>query len=68
MEDYTGGRFPPFNFKLARLRRFPNHKSLFLDPDPKEVILDLTRIIAEAFPDYLPYEGTIPLDELHPLV
>jgi 2'-5' RNA ligase len=60
--------FSPFTFKLARLNHFPTNRTLFLDPVPHEPILDLTRALVKMFPDYLPYEGAIPLDELYPHV
>ena len=62
------GTVSPFRFTLAKLNRFPTHRVLFLNPVPNRVILDLTRKISKAFPDYPPYEGTIPIDELHPHV
>ncbi len=62
------GRVSPFSFELAQLNRFPAHRALFLDPVPSKAIRDLTRIVTRAFPNYPPYEGTIPIDELHPHV
>ena len=57
-----------FSFELAQLNRFLTPRALFLDPVPNKVILDLTWTIAKAFPDYPPYEGTIPINKLHPHV
>ena len=62
------GTVSSFRFKLIQLNRFPTQRVLFLDPIPNKNILDLIRTIAEMFPDYSPYEGTIPIDELHPHV
>ena len=50
------------------MNRFTSQRVLFLDLVPKDVILELTRIVAETFPDYPPYEGKIPFEELHPHV
>lgn len=61
-------RFSPFNYELTQLVRFPAHKTLFLDPTPNEAILQMTKALVEAFPDYQPYGGTITIDELHPHV
>jgi 2'-5' RNA ligase len=60
--------FSSFKFELMGVNRFASQRVLFLDPVPKEVILDLTRIVAETFPDYPLYEGKIPFEEHHPHV
>ncbi len=62
------GTVSPFRFALAQLNRFPTHRVLFLDPVPNKAFLYLTRTVIKAFPDYPPYEGTIPIVELHPHV
>ena len=58
----------PFNFELVKVSHFRAQNVLFLDPAPKDVILELTRCLAETFPDYPLYEGKIPLEEHHPHV
>ena len=60
--------FSPFNFELVGVSRFRAQKVLFLDPVPKDVILELGKSVAETFPNYPLYEGRIPLEELHPHV
>ncbi len=62
------GSKSPFCFELTQVNSFPSHRTLFLDPAPNQDILDLTRTIARAFPDYPPYDGKIPIDKLHPHV
>jgi 2'-5' RNA ligase len=60
--------FSPFNFELVGVSRFMSQRVLFLDPVPKDDILDLTKSVAETFPDYPLYEGKIPLEEYYPHV
>ena len=45
----------PFDFKLARVGRFP--ATTYLAPDPVAPFMDLTRRLVERFPGYLPYAG-----------
>lgn len=46
---------PAFTFKLARVGRFA--ETAYLEPDPSEPFVELTRTIVELFPDYPPYAG-----------
>jgi 2'-5' RNA ligase len=44
-----------FSFSLNEVRRWPN--VVYLAPDPAEPFRRLTRALAEAYPEYPPYEG-----------
>jgi 2'-5' RNA ligase len=47
--------FEPFGFTLPRLRRFPT--TLYLEPEPAGPFRELTRAVAERWPEHQPYEG-----------
>ena len=51
----TFQRFQPFEFRLARVDRFP--ESLYLVPEPDEPFILLTEAIVREFPEYPPYGG-----------
>jgi 2'-5' RNA ligase len=44
-----------FDYRLARIERFP--VALYLAPDPGETYAALTNAVFQAFPDYPPFEG-----------
>jgi 2'-5' RNA ligase len=46
---------PAFPFTLSEVRRWPN--VVYLAPDPPDPFRRLTTALAEAYPDYPPYEG-----------
>ena len=46
---------PAFPFQLTSVRRWPN--VVYLAPDPAEPFRRLTSTLAQAFPEYPPYEG-----------
>jgi 2'-5' RNA ligase len=46
---------PAFSFQLGSVSRFPD--VAWLAPEPSEPFEALTRIVAERYPDYPPYEG-----------
>jgi 2'-5' RNA ligase len=48
-------RFAPFRFTLTRCARFP--QALYVEPDPPEPFVALTRAIVARYPEYPPYEG-----------
>jgi hypothetical protein len=56
----------PFSFDLVKISRFEKSGVLFLDPEPKNTIIDIIHSFAHTFPDILPYDGEIPLDEINP--
>jgi 2'-5' RNA ligase len=47
---------PAFDFVLDRLERWPGG-IVWLHPEPSEPFAELTRAVAERWPDYPPYEG-----------
>ena len=47
--------FAPFEFRLARIGRFPT--ALYLAPEPAQPFIGLTEAVVRAFPDYPPYGG-----------
>jgi 2'-5' RNA ligase len=47
--------FPPFDFALTEVRRWP--AVLWLAPEPADPFVELTRAISARFPEYPPYEG-----------
>lgn len=49
------GNEPAFSFTLGSVGRWPN--VVYLTPEPAEPFRRLTRVLAEAFPDYPPYQG-----------
>lgn len=54
-----------FRFALWVARWFEDGL-LFLEPDPAEPFVRLTRRLVRRFPQYPPYAGTVALDELVP--
>jgi 2'-5' RNA ligase len=46
---------PAFSFTLGSVGRWPN--VVYLSPEPADPFRRLTRALAEAFPEYPPYEG-----------
>ena len=46
----------PFDFTLSRIAKFPNG-IIHLVPDPDDAFRELTRRLAEAFPQCPPYAG-----------
>ena len=52
----------PFQFSLDKINTFPN--VIFLEPNPRELFIDLTKQLADIFPDTLPYDGKFP--EINP--
>jgi 2'-5' RNA ligase superfamily len=71
------GRFPAFDFGLARFGEFPDEPPvLYLAPEPAEPFAALTRALTAAFPEHPPYGGafaevvphlTLSWDEAAPL-
>ncbi len=59
------GRFEPWDLRLVRTARFDD-RVLYLEPDPAEPFLELTRVVMERFPGLQPYGGQIALDDLVP--
>ncbi len=59
------GRFEPWDLRLVGPARF-DPGVLYLEPDPAEPFLELTRVVMERFPGLLPYGGQIALDDLVP--
>lgn len=53
----------PFEFELVRVDGFPG--VVWLRPAPDDQFRDLTRRIAEAFPDHPPYAGSIAEPQPH---
>ena len=47
--------FGSFEFRLARIARFPT--ALYLAPEPARPFIDLTEGLVRAFPEYPPYGG-----------
>lgn len=45
----------PFSFSLRRIKRFPG--VLYLEPDPEQALVALTRGLSSRFPLYQPYGG-----------
>src|SRR5919109_4066497 len=50
-------RFRTFDYKLARLARFPDEGVLYFAPEPATPFVDLVRALSAEFPDYPPYDG-----------
>jgi 2'-5' RNA ligase len=48
-------RFAPFRFTLTRCARFP--QALYVEPEPPEPFVALTRAVVARYPEYPPYEG-----------
>jgi len=55
---------PCFDYRLARLKRFP--VAMYLDPEPGDSYAALTDAVFRAFPDYPPFAGKF--DEVVPHV
>jgi 2'-5' RNA ligase len=53
------GRFAPFGFALASIRRFPD-AVLYLAPEPGEPFRQLTLTIWDRYPESPPYSGKWP--------
>jgi 2'-5' RNA ligase len=49
------GKEPTFPFTLSEVGRWPN--VVYLAPDPPDPFRRLTQALADAFPDYQPYDG-----------
>jgi 2'-5' RNA ligase len=47
--------FEPFQYSLTEVRRWPD--VLWLAPEPAKPFMDLTRAIAQRYPEHPPYEG-----------
>jgi 2'-5' RNA ligase len=47
--------YPPFEFALTEVRRWPD--VLWLAPEPEEPFVELTRALGERYPEHPPYEG-----------
>ena len=45
----------PFRFRLVAAKRFPD--ALYLEPEPPEPFVALTRSVERQFPKYPPYDG-----------
>jgi 2'-5' RNA ligase len=52
------GHFPPFQFSLASIRRFPD--AIYLAPEPDEPFRQLTLAIFDRYPEAPPYGGKWP--------
>jgi 2'-5' RNA ligase len=57
-------QFSPFTIALTEPRRFTN--ILYLAPEPSDPIKNLIRQTVRRYPEFLPYNGTIPVDEIIP--
>jgi 2'-5' RNA ligase len=53
--DELFARFPPFDFALASVRRWPT--VLWLAPEPSEPFVALTNAVADRYPEHPPYGG-----------
>jgi hypothetical protein len=53
--DELFARFPPFDFALVSVRRWPT--VLWLAPEPSEPFVALTNAVADRYPEYPPYGG-----------
>ena len=54
-------------FDLRAVREWPDGV-VYLEPDPAEPFVRLTRELVERFPDHQPYNGTFTADEVIPHV
>ncbi len=54
----------PFSINIKGIGRFPN--VLYMTAEPKETIISIIQSLVQAFPDYLPYAGEFPINELTP--
>jgi 2'-5' RNA ligase len=57
------GSREPFIVEFRTTARFPG--TLYLMPDPAEPLVELTRAVWEAYPEYPPYEGVFDAIEPH---
>jgi 2'-5' RNA ligase superfamily protein len=55
----------PFAYTLGAVREWPDGV-VYLEPEPAEPFLRLTRALVERFPDYRPYGGLYTVDEVVP--
>ena len=55
----------PFAFTLRALREWPDGV-VYLEPDPAEPFVRLTRALVGRFPDFQPYGGDFAVDEVIP--
>jgi 2'-5' RNA ligase len=52
------GRFEPFDFELAEVRRFAARDTvLWLAPEPADPFVAVTQALVSAFPEFRPYDG-----------
>ena len=56
----------PFAYALTVAAEWPDDGVVYLDPEPGEQFVDLTRLILGRFPAHRPYGGRFEVDELHP--
>jgi len=54
-----------FAFTLQAVREWPDGV-VYLEPDPAEPFVRLTRQLVERFPDHQPYDGAFTVDEVVP--
>jgi 2'-5' RNA ligase len=55
----------PFAFTLHAVREWPDGV-VYLEPEPAEPFLRLTRELVRRFPDHQPYDGAFTVDEVVP--
>jgi hypothetical protein len=55
----------PFRFTLRGVREWPDG-IVYLEPDPAEPFVRLTRELVERFPDHQPYDGAFTVDGVIP--
>ena len=58
-------RSEPFRYTLRAVREWPDG-IVYLEPDPAEPFVRLTREFVERFPDHEPYNGMFTVDEVIP--
>ena len=59
---------PSFTLEFGWVNRFPRDRVLYLEPEPDDRLTTLLHTLAISFPEYPPYGGEIPLEELRPHV
>lgn len=57
--------FEPFDFALGAVREWPDGV-VYLEPDPAEPFVKLTRALVDRFPEHQPYDGVFTVDEVIP--
>jgi 2'-5' RNA ligase len=57
----------PFSLTFHRLGRFPGGIT-YLEPEPMDLLMRLIRSVADSFPEYPPYGGTVSVEAFHPHV